>query len=85
MSSSLSTDSGQTNAETEFMEIEVDTCPIVEQDMDDENCVRPYEGEPVADDEWIAQYKAKINATEERLQIHWNRLEGLETLNNWYV
>lgn len=84
-SSSFSTDYGQTDAETEFMEIEGDTCPIAEQVIDNEDCVRPYEGEPVADEEWIAQYKAKRNSAEERLQIHRNRLKGLETLDNWYV
>ena len=62
-----------------------DTCPIAEQVIDNEDCVRPYEGEPVADEEWIAQYKAKRNSAEERLQIHRNRLEGFETLGNWYV
>ena len=86
--SSFPTDYCQTDAETEFMEdtcIKGDTCPIPEQAIDNEECVRPNEGEPVSDKEWIAQYKAKRNSAEEHLQIHRNSLEGLETLGSWYV
>lgn len=85
MSSSFTTDSSHHYLETEVLEVEGETYTNPELAIEDDHIVRPYEGEPIADEEWIAQYRARKIAKEERLEIFGNRLKGLETLDSWCV
>ena len=48
------------------------------EDSEDEHC---YSGEPLADEEWLAQYKIDIQEEEEAKKRQ--RLEGIVTISSW--
>ena len=47
--------------------------------------IEPCSGEPMADEEWLKQYKLPQAEKERRLESLKNRLSGNETLSNWCV
>jgi len=47
--------------------------------------IEPYSGEPMADEEWLKQYKLRQAEKGRRLESLKNRLSGNETLSNWCV
>lgn len=52
--------------------------------MDDrEPDVGPYANEPVADEEWFAEYRGKKQSYDERLNELQMRLDGAEEVRKW--
>ena len=47
--------------------------------------VESYSSEPMADEEWIAEYRLRQAQKEQRLASLKERLEGKESLSNWYA
>ena len=45
--------------------------------------IEPYSGEPMADEEWLKQYKLRQPEKERQLESLKNHLSGNETLSNW--
>ena len=45
--------------------------------------VEPYSCEPMADEEWIAEYRQRQAEKEQRLESLKDRLAGRENLSNW--
>ncbi|CAB4001060.1 Hypothetical predicted protein [Paramuricea clavata] len=45
--------------------------------------LQPYQGEPIADPAWIAQYNEERRAEEERRQLLMSRLNGTVPVSNW--
>jgi len=50
---------------------------------DGQTGIEPYSGEPMADEEWLKQYKLRQPEKERRLESLKNHLSGNETLSNW--
>ena len=50
----------------------------------DEDLVQPYEGEPIADEEWITSYKARKIAQQEHHDALQSRIDGSQVLDTWY-
>lgn len=50
---------------------------------DDELELGPYGNEPVADEEWLANYREKKQTYDERLEELKRRLDGAEKLDKW--
>ena len=48
-----------------------------------EKDIGPYANEPVADEDWLANYREKRQKYDERLKKLQRRLDGLEELNKW--
>lgn len=93
MSSSFSDPvSSQNDSEIDFiagyvMEVEDEAVGSTEpsNQFEDEELwdVRPYEGEPIADDNWIANYYEQRRVEEDRLENLRSRLRGDITLQSW--
>ena len=49
---------------------------------DADDSVQPYEGKPLADEEWMCRHYKKRTAKEERLEVRRSRLERSETVDN---
>ena len=56
-----------------------------ESNDDGQTGIEPYSGEPMADEEWLKQYKLRQAEKERRLESLKNRFSGNETLSNWCV
>ena len=50
---------------------------------DGQTGIEPYSGEPMADEEWLKQYKLRQPEKERQLESLKNHLSGNETLSNW--
>ena len=48
-----------------------------------EKDIDPYANEPVADEDWLANYSEKRQKYDEHLKELQRRLDGLEELNKW--
>ena len=63
---------------------EIDECAAeAKSSSSREQDVGPYMNEPVADEDWLAKYRAKKQTYDERLRKLQRRLDGLEEINKW--
>lgn len=53
------------------------------EDESSESIVKPYEDEPIADENWIANYNEQMRVEEDHLRWLQIRLEGLDKVNDW--
>ena len=90
MSSSVSDpNESQNESETNFVtghmiEVEDGASWTEETQLgDDEFIVQPYQDEPIADAEWIANYYEERREQEDRLEMLRYRLEGRVTVESW--
>ena len=45
--------------------------------------VEPYSSEPIADEEWVKEYRQRQGEKEQKLASLKDRLAGKESLSNW--
>lgn len=68
-----------------YVELEgVSECEL-EDTVTDEHEQGPYAGEPLADEEWLAQYNQQNDEREQRDEELTSRLDGTTELRLWYV
>lgn len=53
------------------------------EDEEIDDVVQPYSNEPMADEEWLKEYKKRQEDKERRLESLKDRLAGKEELRNW--
>ncbi len=68
-----------------MMEVEDDSPWTAETQLGNEEqfIVQPYQDEPIADAEWVANYYEERREQEDRLEMLRGRLEGCVTVESW--
>ena len=71
-----------------MMEVEDDALLTAEPELgseldEEEFIVQPYQDEPIANPEWVANYYEERREHEDRLEMLRNRLEGRVTVESW--
>ena len=64
-------------------EIDKNTGEAQWSSADNEQDIGPYVNEPVADEDWLANYREKKESYDERLKELQRRLDGSEELTKW--
>lgn len=64
-------------------EIDENTGEAQSSSVDQEQDIGPYVNEPVADEDWLANYREKKESYDERLKELQRRLDGSEELTKW--
>ena len=82
-SSSSSTDYSRNDSETDVIEVEegCTTNYVFNNDADDS--VQPYEGKPLADEEWMSRHYKGRTVKEERREVRRSRLQRSETVDSY--
>ena len=55
--------------------------PFITEEKED--CAQPYDGEPIADENWISHYNEQKIVQDEHLQVLQSRLDKPETVDMW--
>ena len=84
MSSSSSTDYSRKDSRSHVTEVERGCTTSYVSSNNADDSVQPYEGEPLANEEWMSHHTKERIAEEERLEILRRQLERSETVDNWY-
>ena len=65
------------------VEDEVKTSSSVAITNEDEWFIKPYEDEPIADENWMTTYNEQRRQEEDNLRLLKTRLEGQDKVDNW--
>ena len=73
MSSSSNTDYSRKDSGSDVIEVEGGCTTNYVSNNDTDDSVQPYQGEPLADEEWMSLYNKERIAEEERLEVLRNK------------
>ena len=78
-----SSDSESSETAEVIVEYDTESAILEESNAFDSEPEGPYMDEPLADDDWIAEYNGEVSEAEQRNQALQNRFDNIEGLDAW--